>query len=106
MILAIDVGNTHITFGCLNDENQAEPVLRIPTDLRETEFGYAVKMHEILGLSGVDRSQFQGAIVSSVVPQITEMMKRAVKLICGFSGLDLSLVLKSNSMIQELWQQT
>jgi len=100
MILAIDVGNTHITFGCLNDENQAEPVLRIPTDLRETEFGYAVKMHEILDLSGVDRSQFQGAIVSSVVPQITEMMKRAVKLICGFDPLIVGPGLKSGIKIE------
>lgn len=87
MILAIDIGNTHITFGCLDNENQANPVLRIPTDLKETEYGYAVKIKEILELSGVDEHKFDGAIVSSVVPNVTEMIRRAIELITGITPL-------------------
>lgn len=100
MILAIDVGNTHITFGCLNEKNQAQPVVRIPTDLKETEFGYAVKMKEILELSGVDENKFDGAIISSVVPPITEMMKRAVGLITGLEPLVVGPGLKSGIKIE------
>ncbi|MDD6667464.1 MAG: type III pantothenate kinase [Lachnospiraceae bacterium] len=100
MILAIDVGNTHITFGCLNEKNQAQPVVRIPTDLKETEFGYAVKMKEILELSGVDENEFDGAIISSVVPPITEMMKRAVGLITDLEPLVVGPGLKSGIKIE------
>lgn len=100
MILAIDVGNTHITFGCLNDENKAKPVLRIPTDLKETEFGYAVKMKEILELSGVDETQFNGAIVSSVVPTVTEPVKRAIRLITGIDPVIVGPGLKTGMKIE------
>lgn len=100
MILAIDVGNTHITFGCLDESNHAKPVLRIPTDLKETEYGYAVKMKEILDLSGVDENKFDGAIISSVVPPVTEMMKQSVRLITGLEPLVVGPGLKSGIKIE------
>ena len=37
MLLAIDCGNTHTSFGCVNGQGTAEPIFRIPTDRAETE---------------------------------------------------------------------
>lgn len=89
MILAIDSGNTHTTFGCVDEHNTAKPIFRIPTDRTETEFGYAAKMKQVFDLCGVDMNSFEGAIISCVVPPVTEVLVRAVKLM---TGLDASVV--------------
>ena len=81
MILGIDIGNTHITFGCIENNEVIKPILRIPTDRKDTEFGYAVKIKEILKLVNFDIKKIESSIISSVVPSVTEMMKRAVKII-------------------------
>ena len=49
MILAIDIGNTNIVFGCLDDKNVFF-VSRISTDLSKTEDQYAIVLKNILEL--------------------------------------------------------
>ena len=87
MILAIDSGNTHTTFGCMSEGNRAEPIFRIPTDRAETEFGYAAKMKQVLDLCGIDASAFEGAVISCVVPPVTDVLIRAVRLLTGLDAL-------------------
>ena len=99
MILGIDIGNTHIVFGCIAENKVLEPVLRIPTDRRETEFGYAIKLKEILELGGIDVKGFEGAVISSVVPAVTLVMKRAVELIAGCQSLVVSPGIKTGVKI-------
>jgi type III pantothenate kinase len=78
MILAIDVGNTNIVIGCI-DAGEIVSVVRIHTDTRETEAEYTIKLKEILYAYGVDLRAVDGVILSSVVPPVTEAMRRAVK---------------------------
>ncbi|MCR4782710.1 MAG: type III pantothenate kinase [Lachnospiraceae bacterium] len=87
MILGIDVGNTHITFGCIDDGKVLKPLLRIPTDRKETEYGFAIKFKEILGLSQIKPSDLDGAVISSVVPVVTSLLKKAVELIADVEVL-------------------
>ncbi len=87
MILAIDAGNTHTVFGCVHENNAVDPVLRIATDRAETQYGYAAKLKQIFELCGVDTAQFDGAILSSVVPPVTDVLAQAVKLITGLDTL-------------------
>lgn len=87
MILAIDCGNTHVTFGCVKDGLGTDAVFRIPTDRRDTEYGYAAKMKQILELSDIATDGFCGAILSCVVPPLTETLKRAVRLITHIDPL-------------------
>jgi type III pantothenate kinase len=89
MILAIDSGNTHTTFGCVYDDNSVGNIFRLTTDISETEFGYATKIKQIFDLYGVKPENFSGAVLSSVVPPMTNILKNAVKL---FSGLDTLVV--------------
>ena len=95
MILAIDSGNTHTTFGCLDGQNKAKPIFRIPTDRTETEFGYAAKMKQVLDLCQVDVSAFEGAIISCVVPPVTDILVRAVKLLTGLDALVVGAGIKT-----------
>lgn len=78
MILAIDVGNTNIVIGCI-DSGEIKNVVRIHTDTRETEAEYTIKLKEIFYAYGMEIGAFDGAILSSVVPQVTGALRRAVK---------------------------
>ena len=88
MILAIDVGNTNIVIGCI-DGGEILNVVRIHTDTRETEAEYTIKLKEIIYVYGMDLKSIDGAILSSVVPPVTEAIRRAVR---QLTGLDCMVV--------------
>ncbi|MDO4609026.1 MAG: type III pantothenate kinase [Clostridia bacterium] len=80
MILAIDVGNTNIVLGGFLD-NELLFVSRIATDVIKTEDEYATKIKSILTLHNVDKKSLKGAIISSVVPPLNSIIKRAIKIV-------------------------
>ena len=83
MILAIDIGNTHISFGGVCEDGSVTEMLQIATDHTETRYGYAVKLKQVLELAGIDPAGFTGAALSSVVPPVTESLKLAVERTLG-----------------------
>ncbi|MBQ7794561.1 MAG: type III pantothenate kinase [Clostridia bacterium] len=82
MILALDVGNTNIVFGCI-DNGEILFEGRISTDRGRTEMEYAVILKSSLDIQKINPSDFDGAIISSVVPPIDAALSRAIKLVCG-----------------------
>ena len=78
MILAVDIGNTNIVIGCIRDEE----ILfneRVSTNHKATDLEYAIQIKNIFDIHKMDTSQIDGAIISSVVPSITEAVENAVK---------------------------
>ena len=71
MILAIDVGNTHIVIGMIED-GEIRSIVRLHTDPRETATELVIKLRQITDYYGLDPAAFEGSIVSSVVPRVTE----------------------------------
>lgn len=86
MILAIDVGNTHIVLGCIED-GEIRSISRIRTLPRATEMEYAIKLRSVLSFYGTDRNGFEGAVISSVVPPVTNALAAAVKMLTGLEAL-------------------
>ena len=82
MILAIDVGNTNIMLGMI-DRGKICNIVRIHTDFHETGTEYAIKIRQITDFYGVDLHSFEGAIISSVVPPLTEKLKQSVESLIG-----------------------
>ncbi len=78
MILAIDMGNTNIVIGCLDDE-KIHFVERMSTDHSKTELEYAISFKHVLELNQIDVKQIEGVIISSVVPPLLNTIKKAVK---------------------------
>ena len=78
MILAIDIGNTNIVVGCIEEE-KIYFIERISTNHTKTELEYAIDLKTILDIHHIKRSEIEGAIISSVVPQITNAAKLAVE---------------------------
>lgn len=82
MILAIDVGNTHIVIGMV--ENGAiRNTVRVHTDPRETATELLIKLRQITDYYGLDPRSFEGSILSSVVPRVTESLKTALEALTG-----------------------
>lgn len=82
MLLAIDMGNTNITLG-VYDDTELRFVFRIATDIGRMRDQYAADMLSIFRLHGLDGEQFDGAIVSSVVPRLDRTLCDAVEMITG-----------------------
>ena len=77
MILTIDVGNTHTIIGVYN-KDELIFTARMSTDRQKTRDEYAVTIRSILSLS--DKvGEIEGAIISSVVPQVSGLLQGAIK---------------------------
>lgn len=77
MILAVDVGNSNIVFGGIENFKTAF-ITRITTDTRKTEDEYAIVFKSLIEINGYSVDSFEGAIISSVVPQINNVLKLAL----------------------------
>ena len=86
MLLAIDIGNTNIVIGGFEKDN-LKFVARMSTNTAKTEDEYAAQLLDILSIHSADGSNIKGAIISSVVPQLNIIMKKAVSFAYGVDSL-------------------
>lgn len=78
MILAIDMGNSNIVIGCIDDEKIYFEE-RISTDYSKTEIEYYVLFKTVLDLHKIEAEKITGGIISSVVPPLLGVIKNAIK---------------------------
>jgi len=88
MILAIDVGNTNIVLGGISDGQQVFSA-RLASDRNKTADQYALDIQGLLTMHGVETTEIEGGILSSVVPYLQTVIPQAVK---RLTGLDLMVV--------------
>lgn len=69
MLLAIDIGNSNINIGGLED-GEIVFEARIATDLLRTSDQYGAEIRNILALSKIDPDRIEDCIISSVVPPV------------------------------------
>lgn len=94
MLLTIDIGNSYITMGGYEGD-KLRFVARVVTQARRTADQYAVETKDIMSLHGVDMSLVDGAVISSVVPELTGVMQRSVKMLTGVDALVVGPGVKS-----------
>lgn len=73
MLLAVDVGNTNISFGLL-EEGVLVHHLRSESARQRTADEYAILVRQMMDLYGIDARKVDAAIVASVVPALTDTM--------------------------------
>ncbi|GGF32811.1 type III pantothenate kinase [Echinicola rosea] len=80
MFLSIDAGNSNIVFGFFDAKEQKwDPVLRMETQ-RGMEFNYLKKNMSLFFLeSSISPSDISSVGISSVVPEINENLRKAVR---------------------------
>ena len=82
MILTINIENTNTIIGC-SENSEFIFVESISTNTSRTELEYAISLKNIFELHKLEISKVEGAIISSVVPPVTSIVKGAVKRILG-----------------------
>ena len=78
MILAINIENTNTVIGCIRD-SEFIFVESISTNVTRTELEYAISVKSIFDLYHLELTEVEGAIIASVVPPVTGVVKSAVK---------------------------
>lgn len=86
MVLAIDIGNTHILLGCFEDRNILFTEL-LSTDRSYTDLEYASLIKSALEFNVASFEDIEGAIISSVVPSVTGTIKTAVERFANVSPI-------------------
>ncbi len=99
MILAVDIGNSNIVIGGI-EEMEILFEARLRTDSTKTSDEYCIDLKMILEVYGVQSSQVEGAIISSVVPQVMNSMKTALKKLTGHTALVVGPGLKTGLNIK------
>ena len=82
MILAIDVGNTNIVLGGIENGEEVFSV-RIASDRNKTADQYALDIQGILNMYHVAPEEIEGGIISAVVPYLQTVIPQAVKILTG-----------------------
>jgi len=99
MILAVDIGNSNIVIGGIDgDEIRFEARLR--TDATKTSDEYCIDLKMILDVYEVCTSDVEGMIVASVVPQVLNSVKTALKKLTGKNALVVGPGLKTGLNIK------
>lgn len=94
MILAVDIGNTNIVMGGY-DQGELVFSTRLATEKQLEADQYALQLEGILRLYRKSPADVEDAVVSSVVPPITDTLCRALNTLCGVSPLVLSQKLRT-----------
>ncbi len=99
MILAVDIGNSNIVLGGVEGE-QIVFEARIRTDTTKTSDEYCVDLKILLDVYHVSPEQIEGAIISSVVPQVLNSVKTAIAKLTGKTSLVVGPGLKTGLNIK------
>ena len=82
MLLVIDIGNTNIVIGCMEDD-EIKFKARIATDRTRTSDQYGVEIKNMLEAYGVHLDTIDDCIISSVVPPVFNSVKTGVIKVLG-----------------------
>lgn len=99
MILAVDIGNTNIVIGCC----MADKIIcmeRITTRHNATAAEYAISLKNIFEINNIDKRNIKGAIISSVVPSVTDTVRAAVNKLTGTEPLVIGPGIKTGLSIK------
>lgn len=82
MLLAIDIGNTNIVIGCIQDDRILFEA-RVATDRVRTSDQYGVEIKLMLETNGVKIDEIDDCIISSVVPPVFNAVRSGVIKVIG-----------------------
>ncbi len=99
MILTIDAGNTNIVLGCMSGD-LIRFTARVSTDREKTEDEYALIFRNLFDLHQVDRHSVEGAILSCVVSELTEVHRKAIETVIKQKPLIIGAGIKTGLNIK------
>ena len=98
MLVAIDIGNTNIVIGVFLKNRFVNFRLRKNKKLTQDE--YCINFYNLFNLYSLNNDKVEGAIVSSVVPQITPKVINAIDTVFGVKPLEVGPGIKTGMPIR------
>ena len=99
MLLAVDIGNTNIHVGIF-EKNRLLTSFCIGTSFSRSGDEYALTLKSLIEAEGYNKESFDGAIIGSVSPNVTEKIKYAIQKITGIAPLLVGPGLKTGYPIK------
>ena len=102
MILAVNVNNSYISFGIFEDNEKCHllSTLKIAADIRKTSDEYFALIRNVFYYSKIDLSQINGAVLSSVVPQLTNIISETIYKLVNISPIKIGPGIKTGFSIK------
>ncbi len=101
MILAVDIGNSNIYFGVMED-GEIIHSWKILTTKDKQSSDYSIAIQELVKFSNVDFESLEGVVMSSVVPELTDIIKESLSflnkkmIVVNDKGVKTGLKVSSN----------
>ena len=86
MIVAIDVGNTNITFG-VYEGRKLVTTFRMMSKLAHTSDEYGMYIRQLLQFNGIEKEQMEGCVIASVVPNVMHSLVGGITRYLGMEPL-------------------
>jgi type III pantothenate kinase len=86
VLLAIDIGNTHIVFGVFDGETLCH-TFRVSTSRSSTVDEYHVLLRELLALHDIQPAAIEASILASVVPPLNDAISAVMERAFGHAPL-------------------
>lgn len=99
MILTVDIGNSNIVLGGVEEEKILFEA-RLRTDATKTSDEYCIDLKMILDVNHMSPADIEGSIIASVVPQVLNSMRTAIRKISDKNILVVGPGLKTGLNIQ------
>ena len=103
MLLTIDIGNSYISLACFNSEELLF-ISEMVTYTSKSCDQYAIEILQITNLYKINCEDINGAILCSVVPELTDTIRQAVYKVCNVKTMVVGPGVKSGLKINiEIW---
>lgn len=100
MLLAIDIGNTSISCGVFSQGGELLHTFNLSSDINRTSDEYMSVLHSMFVTYSINKNDFSGAIISSVVPMLTHKMCKCAERITSKAPKIVGPGLKSGVSIK------
>ena len=99
MILTIEIGNSTITLGGV-EGSEIRFECRINTDRVKTSDTYCIDLKTLFEIYGIDMASIEGVIIASVVPQVLNSVRTAIRKLLNTEPLVVGPGLKTGLNIR------
>ncbi|HBI52197.1 MAG TPA: pantothenate kinase, partial [Ruminococcaceae bacterium] len=83
MLMTIDVGNTNTVIGAFDENSELVFCMRIETSVSRMADEYTVLISNYLAINEISVKDITAAIISSVVPPVTEQIRTSLRRLFG-----------------------
>ena len=100
MIITIDIGNTNTKIGLFDNSGKLCNSFKMSTDVKRTSDEYVALLLQLLTYNSIDVHSVNGAILSSVIPQLDYTFTNVIQYVFGVKPLVVGVGVKTGLAIR------